>query len=97
MISKASLQNQCDYGEACLRIFNLLNFLDRVDEFPVTKKYYGAIDHLAVFQARQDLSSQAAFQEDVERFKAEAKFKEDFAQELREIINTFQTTAQNSR
>lgn len=83
MISKATLQGQCDPAEACIRIYNLLIFIEMNDHYPVTQKYFKEIETLSVLKKRQELSAQDAFKEDKVRFKAEDKFKEDFFEELK--------------
>lgn len=86
MIAKATLQGQCDPAESCIRIFNLLRFIDCDDMYPITSKYFSEIDQLSVLKDRQDLSAKAAFEEDKVRFKAEEQYKDLYFQELDLVI-----------
>jgi len=83
MISKATLQGQCDLAEACIRIYNLLTFIDCANDYPITKEYYSEIDQLSILKQRRELTAQDAFKEDKIRFKAEEKYKELFFGELK--------------
>lgn len=86
MISKATLQGQCDPAESCIRIYNLLNFIQLEDVYAVTAEYFKEVDELSVLGARKSLSARDAFDEDKIRFKSEDKFKESYFEELNKII-----------
>jgi hypothetical protein len=86
MIAKATLQEQCDPAESCIRIYNLLTFIDIHESYPVTLQYFSQIDSLSVLKQRKELSAKAAFEEDKVRFKAEEEYKDLYYQELNLII-----------
>ena len=71
------IQEQCDPTEACIRIKKLIDeieALDNKEELKVFHEMYEEVKHLAIKQEYKDLSKQAAFEQDNQRFAIEEKY-----------------------
>ena len=81
-IAKAVVEEQCELSEGAIRICVLLDNLqldnkpDYVSDFPGMHQLYSKIQHMPTHEARKKYSKKEIRQMDVERWKAEAEFKQ---------------------
>lgn len=79
IISKATLQKQCEYSEACIRIIKLLEYFPHVskrDELTALHDMYSELSDFAYLEDRKMLSKQEKFKQDNLRFQVEEKYGE---------------------
>ncbi len=90
IISLATVQNQCDLSEACIRLQNLMKRNEVVDKFasyiPVVEEMYQEIKDFAYLDERAKLSKQEKFKQDNKRFVIEEKFNNKFRKNLNQLL-----------
>lgn len=90
IISLATVQNQCDLSEACIRLQNLMQRNEVVDKFasymPVVEEMYQEIKDFAYLDERAKLSKQEKFKQDNKRFVIEEKFNNKFRKNLNQLL-----------
>ncbi len=78
VISMATVQEQCEISEACLRIANLLPLLDDIDHTETRWKplfdMYDEIRGLKTLEERKAMRAAHRHQEDKQRYASEEKF-----------------------
>jgi len=79
IISLATIQEQCEISEACLRMANLIPLYDKIDhegqEVQAVFNLYEAIKDLKYLEERTNLNINERFAEDDIRYAAEGKYK----------------------
>ncbi len=93
IISKATLQGQCETSEACVRLKNLVSFypeLNSVAELVALNSFYNDIKDLAYLNERAKLSKQEKFNQDKKRFAAEDAHSEAFSNSLNYLVSYFE-------
>ncbi|MAX66342.1 MAG: DUF2489 domain-containing protein [Bacteriovoracaceae bacterium] len=92
MLCKATLQGQCDYSEACIRIKKLLEYFPEIEaneDFYVFQQMYQEIAGFATHQERLNLPKQEIFRQDQLRFKVEQKYEDKFMKSLKQLKDLF--------
>lgn len=81
IISLATIQEQCEISEACLRMANLIPVYDKIDikdkEVQPVFNLYEAIRDLKYLEQRTNLNINERFAEDDIRYAAEEKYKDE--------------------
>lgn len=94
MISRATIQGQCETSEACIRIKKLLeNFPTIADEtdFGIIETMYKDLEEFPYLEKRQELSKQEVYAQDKKRFKVEEKYNDDFIIALKKLVHKFES------
>jgi hypothetical protein len=94
MISRATIQGQCETSEACVRIKKLLeNFpeVEKETQFEIIQKMYEELSGFAYLDERKKLSKQDVFKQDSARFKVEEKYQDKFIQSLKVLVQRFES------
>lgn len=84
-ICKATVQGQCEFSEACIRIKKLLEYYPEIaseEQFKVIQNMYEEIKGFSTHGERLNLSKQEIFNQDKARFSIEAKYKQDMHKSL---------------
>lgn len=91
-ISKATVQDQCELSEACIRLKKLLeNYpeVEKKDEFAIIQKMYRDLNGFAYLEERDKLTSKEKFAQDKQRYKIEKDYKEEMYKSLNLLIDHF--------
>lgn len=94
IISKSTIQGQCEVSEACIRIKKLLEFfpeIEHLEQFSVIQKMYNELKSFAYLQERKELTRQEVFKQDNARFQVEEKYQDKFVKSLRSLVEKFET------
>ncbi len=101
IISMATIQEQCEISEACLRIANLLPLYDHIDHTEEQWKplfaMYEEIRELKTLEARKDLRASERFSEDKRRFASEEKFQKEILTICEELYRLTRTDKASSQ
>lgn len=87
-IALATLQEQCEISEACIRIKKLLEYYPDVADqksLVIIQEMYNEIKSFDTLEARNALSKQEKFKQDTQRFKIEEQYRESFLEALKEL------------
>lgn len=93
IISKATIQGQCETSEACVRIKKLLEMFPEISQekdFLIIEKMFAELADFAILDKRKELSTQEKFNQDKLRFEVEEKYNDDFMISLKSLINRFE-------
>jgi hypothetical protein len=85
IICKATIQEQCEISEACIRIKKLLEYypeIESIQDFVVIQSLYEEIKQFPTHADRLKLSKQEMFKQDQNRFGIEKKYESDFRSAL---------------
>jgi hypothetical protein len=89
MITKATLQGQCETSEACLRLYNLLKSVSLPKAIEqrmlVINEMYNEMEQLSYLDKRHKLTNQERLKEDKLRYSIEEKYSKPFAEALSEL------------
>jgi len=92
IIVRAMKEEQCDLAEGCWRLSVLLDSLklsqDLNLQFPAVFKFYQAIKHMPILEARKKLDKKSRMKLDFERMKLEAELAEDIRRDL-ELLHQY--------
>ena len=92
IIVRAMKEEQCDLAEGCWRLSVLLDSLklsqDLNKQFPTVFKFYEAIKHMPILEARKKLDKQSRMKLDFERMKLEAELAEDIRKDI-ELLHQY--------
>lgn len=95
IIGKAVLEKQCEISEGCIRIRMLLNRTSKIDvtnpNFNTFYELYEEIKHFKTHQERKELSKQARFIEDKERFEIEDRYRDSMFEATRELLKSLES------
>lgn len=82
IIALATIQDQCEISESCIRIHHLLKKTPAIDtskiDYHIFKNLYQEIKKFATHEERKSLSNQERFNQDKERFSIEEQYKESY-------------------
>ena len=93
IISLATIQDQCEVSEACIRIYKLLSLLDNFSfkpEYEIFNEMYDELKDFAYLEKRDQLSKQERFEQDGKRFAIENNHRDAFLESckvLHEHVN----------
>jgi len=90
IISKATLQKQCEPSEACIRIEKLLDLFPDLKKSEELKPLIDFQKKLSVFdylEARNNLPKQEKFNQDKERFEVEKEYADSFPKCLEFLLS----------
>jgi len=93
IISRATVQDQCELSEACIRIKKLLeNYpeLESKTEYSVIQQMYQDLSSFDYLEARSQLSSQEKYGQDKKRFKVEDTYRSEMLKSLNLLIQHFE-------
>ncbi|MGB1263839.1 MAG: DUF2489 domain-containing protein [Cognaticolwellia sp.] len=92
IIVRAMKEQQCDLAEGCWRLSVLLDSLklsqDLNQQFPTVFKFYQAIKHMPILEARKKLDKKSRMKLDFERMKLEAELAEGIRQDI-ELLHQY--------
>ena len=94
IISKATIQGQCEISEACIRIKKLLEFFPSIAEdtkFKVITTLFNELEEFDYLDERKTLSAQEKFHQDTKRFQVEEKFNNEFIKNLKLLVEQFES------
>ncbi|MFT6630672.1 MAG: cbb3-type cytochrome oxidase subunit 3 [Bacteriovoracaceae bacterium] len=92
-ICKATIQGQCEFSEACIRIKKLLEYYPDIEskkEYKVIQEMYDEIKHFSTHAERLSLPKKEIFNQDKLRFSLEAKYEQDFRKSLEILQKDFE-------
>ncbi len=93
-ICKATLQQQCELSEACLRIHHLIQYYPEKAshaDYQVFSKMHEEISDFAVLDARKQLTKQEMHSQDKARFKIEDRYRTEIYNALKILKDDFQS------
>ncbi len=94
IIAKATLQDQCETSEACIRIKKILEFFPEIESSPglePIQTMYKDLENFAYLDERNELAKQEKFKQDNQRFKVEEKYEKDFKAALKILLDLIKT------
>lgn len=89
IISKSTLQGQCDLSESCIRLKKLLiNFpdIESIEELKPIHDMYKEIEKFPYLEERKKLTKQERYSQDKERFLIEDRYREKVNKSLERLI-----------
>ena len=87
----AGIQEQCELSEVSLRVCNLIihvqmeNKIHLESEYPVIFELYLVVKSMHIGAQRKELSKRERMEEDLIRYKAEARLKDSMLEELENL------------
>lgn len=85
IIALATIQNQCDSSECCIRVKNLIDYfpeLSKKKEMQVFHQMYEEIKDFPTHEKRAEQSKQETFKQDQKRFRIEDKYRDRLLKSL---------------
>lgn len=85
IIALATIQNQCDASECCIRVKHLVEYfpeLSQKSELQVFHQMYEEIKDFPTHEKRKEQSKQQTFEQDKKRFRIEDKYKDRLLKSL---------------
>lgn len=79
IICKATIQEQCELSEACIRVKKILEYFPNIGEkeqYQSVHQMYDEIKDFATHGERKKLSKQEIYNQDKQRFQIEQKYQE---------------------
>ena len=93
IICKATIQGQCEFSEACIRVKKLLEYYPDIEskkDYIVIQQMYEEIKHFPTHAERLSLSKKEIFKQDKLRFTLEKKYEQDFRKSLEILQKDFE-------
>ncbi|MAZ49603.1 MAG: hypothetical protein CME65_13665 [Halobacteriovoraceae bacterium] len=96
IIALATIQNQCDASECCIRVKNLIDYFPELSaktELQVFHQMYEEIKDFPTHEKRKEQSKQKTFEQDKRRFRIEDKYRDRLLKSLetlREELKSYQ-------
>ena len=85
------LQEQCDYSELVIRLYNITDYLqgderiDMVTDYPAISELYDTVKDMPRGEERQTLAKKARMKDNLVRTKAEVQLKEKIKKEMQQL------------
>lgn len=93
-ISRATVQNQCELSEACLRIKKLLENYPEIaseEQFSAIQEMYLEIEEFPFLEERAKLTKQEKFKQDNKRYAIEEKYNKRVRKALELLLRKFES------
>lgn len=91
-IARASVNEQCELSEACIRLKKLLeNYpeLESKEEFLIITQMYNDLSEFAYLEERDKLTTKQRFEQDKKRYKLEDKYRPEMVKSLNLLLAHF--------
>ena len=92
IIALATLQDQCDLSECCIRLKHLMDIYAedfQQQEFSVVRDFYSEIKQFPTHKKRLDQTKQEIFNQDKQRFAIEEKYRMEMLKCLELLVTKF--------
>lgn len=92
IIARASINQQCELSEACIRLWKLLENYPEVankPEYAIIERMYQDLQEFAYLEDRDKLTAKERFDQDKKRFKVEDKYRSEMVKSLNLLIAQF--------
>ena len=93
-ISLATIQDQCEPSEACIRVKKLLEYypdIARQEEYQVIEQMYQEVKDFDILEDRNALSKQEKFKQDNKRFLIEERYGAELKDALTKLEQEIKT------